>query len=104
METLIDINKKAKQDAEACIRRFRNALSYDIMGYSIRPKHIPTAEDDYKLTKDACFLAMEHLNFQRLGYFNRYGELDSKHAKKKFNYYDKIYKEVVKIRSKTKIK
>jgi len=104
METLIDINKKVKTDAEACIRRFRIALSYDIMGYSIRPEQTLTEEDDYKLTKDACFLAMEHLNFQRQGYFNRYGELDSKHAKKKFNYYDKMYKEVVKIRKKTKIK
>lgn len=104
METLIDINKKVKEDAEACIRRFRNVLSYDLMGYSIRPKHVPTDEDDYKLTKDACLLAMEHLNLKRLGYFNRYGELDSKHAKKQFNYYDKIYKEVFKIRNKTKLK
>ena len=72
METLIDINKKVKQDAETCIRRFRIALSYDIMGYSIRPKQTLTEEDNYKLTKDACFLAMEHLNFQRIGYFNRY--------------------------------
>ena len=47
METLIDINKKVKEDAEACIRRFRNVLSYDLMGYSIRPKHVPTEEDDY---------------------------------------------------------
>lgn len=104
MEKLIDINEKVKIDAEACIKRFRIALSYDIMGYNIRHKQILTDEDNYKLTKDACFLAMEHLNLQRLGYFNRYGDLDSKHAKKKFNYYDKMYKEVAKIRNKTKLK
>lgn len=95
-------NKRIKEEAEAYVKRFKNVLSYDIMGYSIKPTVYPTDEDNYKLTKDACFLAMEHLNYKRLGYFNLHGDLENKDAKKKFQWYDRVYDQVVKIKKSCK--
>jgi hypothetical protein len=102
MKTIKEKNEIAKEEAEGYIGRFKDVLSCDIMGYGIRPKVYPSNEDNYKLTKDACFLAMEHLNLKRLGCFNTYGEFENKYDKKKFQYYDRIYNQVVKIRKQVK--
>ena len=100
--TIKEKNKRAKEQAESYIKRFKDILSCDMMGYGIRPSVYPSDEDNYKLTKDACFLAMEHLNYKILGYFNLHGELENKYAKKKFQWYDKVYNQVVKIRKSCK--
>ncbi len=102
MKTIKEKNKIAKEEAESYIERFKDVLSCDMMGYSVRPKVFPSNEDTYKLIKDACFLAMEHLNLKRLGCFDIYGDFENKYAKKKFQYYDKIYNQVVKIRKQVK--